>query len=67
MADDVAPKRRGRPRKAQSERVLTAELRVLMTPDMKEWTLDHGGSEMVRGLIQAARERQEAATQRADG
>ena len=33
----------------------TARLDVRMSPDLKDWVLDNGGSEMVRRLIEQAR------------
>ena len=59
MADEAAVKRRGRPRKTESAAKMTAQLCVLMPPEMKEWALDNGGSEMVRTLIAKEQRHQE--------
>lgn len=51
--------RGGRPPAPKSERAatLTARMEVLMTPDLKEWAIAHGGSELLRSLLQAERDR----------
>jgi hypothetical protein len=51
MEQEAAPKRRGRPRKKESNAVMTAMFCVMMEPETKEWVLAHGGSELVRRLI----------------
>jgi hypothetical protein len=51
MEQEAAPKRRGRPRKTESNAVMTAMFCLMMEPETKEWVLAHGGSELVRRLI----------------
>lgn len=58
---DRPRKRMGRPPKAESEAVLTAFFRFLMTPDMKQWVLDHGGAAYIRRLVEEDQRKAEAA------
>jgi hypothetical protein len=51
MEQEAAPKRRGRPRKTESNAVMTAMFCLMMEPETKEWVLAHGGSNLVRRLI----------------
>jgi hypothetical protein len=53
--------RGGRPRKGGSDAVLTERLVVPINPDLKAWVLDHGGASLVRRLLEAERERDNAA------
>ncbi len=47
--------RGGRPPKSQSDATLTVRLEILLTPDLKEWTMTHGGAALVRKLLEAER------------
>ena len=53
------PSRGGRPPKPQSDATLTARLEILLTPDLKEWAIAHGGAAFVRQLLTDERARRD--------
>jgi hypothetical protein len=54
------PKRKGNWKRTAPPAVYTDTFRFLLTPEQKEYILDHGGAEYLRRLVEEDRKRHDA-------
>ena len=59
--EDKSKSRMGRPPRYDRDSLLKERLTILVTKSQKEYILQHGGGEYIRGLVEEDRKRREDA------